>query len=151
MYSSNRNDNFFKTSKFKPIVTKYISDDTNDFTKITKTGYKKPETFQELQQQNSEALKRNKESLKQNQNSILNCYLNLTHTNPTLIDYQKYNLGEYLNKRNPMIYQNNINEKILTKQILPLHYSTEKLLQKLKIQNSTKKQKHHIYLQKKLE
>ncbi len=116
MYSSNRNDNFFKTSKFKPIVTKYISDDTNDFTKITKTGYKKPETFQELQQQNSEALKRNQERLKQNQNSILNCYLQLTHTKPTLIDYQKYNLGDYLNKRNPMIYQNNINEKILTKQ-----------------------------------
>jgi len=116
MYSNFNND-FFKTSKFKPIITKYISEDTKNYTKIPLiTQYKKPETFEELQQQNSEALKRNKESLKQNQNSILNCYLNLTHTNPTLINYQKYNLGEYLNKRNPMIYQNNLNEKILTKQ-----------------------------------
>ena len=118
MYSNYVNDNFFKTTKFKPTTTNYISNNTiTNYTKIpSMTEYKKPETFEELQQQNSEALKRNQERLKQNQNSILNCYLHLTHTNPTLIDYQKYNLGEYLNKRNPMIYQNNINEKILTKQ-----------------------------------
>lgn len=118
MYSNYVNDNFFKTTKFKPTTTNYISNNTiTNYTKIpSMTEYKKPETFEELQQQNSEALKRNQERLKQNQNSILNCYLHLTHTNPTLIDYQKYNLGEYLNKRNPMIYQNNLNEKILTKQ-----------------------------------
>ena len=51
MYSNFNND-FFKTSKFKPIITKYISEDTKNYTKIPLiTQYKKPETFEELQKQ----------------------------------------------------------------------------------------------------
>ena len=54
MYSNINND-FFKTSKFKPIITKYISEDTKNYTKIPLiTQYKKPETFEGVYDQEND-------------------------------------------------------------------------------------------------
>jgi hypothetical protein len=110
------NNNLYKTTKFQPFSLNYYSQILEQPKNLSNTEFKKPTNFQELKEQNLLAQKRNEDLLKQNHKSILDCYLNLKNTKSILMDYPKYNLGKYLNSKNVMMNQNNISEKILTKQ-----------------------------------
>lgn len=112
-------NSLYKTNKFK--VNNNWGSNSNIKTNEINKNIFHSDTYgnlNQIKQQNIIATNRHNGLLTNLQSNIVDCYLKNSKTNKylPLIEFEKYNMGTYLNENHPSTFQTDINYKLLSKQ-----------------------------------